>query len=62
MNRTADVIIIGGGVSKAGDILVKTVQKYFTEYALFVSEDVKIKLAVLGNDAGMYGAAGIVLD
>lgn len=57
-----EVIIIGGGVSKAGDILVEPVQKYFTEYALFVSENVKIKLAMLGNDAGMYGAAGTVLD
>lgn len=55
-----EVIIIGGGVSKAGDMLIKPVQKYFSHYALFISESVQVKLAMLGNEAGMYGAAGTV--
>lgn len=54
-----EVIILGGGVSKAGDILIDLVQKYFTQYALFISENTQIKPATLGNDAGMYGAASI---
>lgn len=54
-----EVIIIGGGVSKAGSILIKHVKKYFNEYALFISENVDIKSAALGNEAGIYGAAGI---
>ena len=57
-----EIYVIGGGVSKAGDILINTVRKYFRSGAFHASEDAKFALATLGNDAGMYGAVKMVLD
>lgn len=48
-----DVIVIGGGVSKAGQVLIDCVEKYFRQYAFTACKDTKIKLATLGNDAGI---------
>ena len=56
-----DVIIIGGGVSRAGDILIGGVKKYFLQYAFFAHREIKIVLATLGNDAGIYGCVGQLL-
>jgi glucokinase (EC 2.7.1.2) len=56
-----DIFLIGGGVSKAGDILLNTVQSHFRKYAFHASENVKFALATLGNDAGMYGAVKMIL-
>ena len=55
------VIVIGGGVSKAGSILLKYVEKYFHEKAFFANEDTRFVLATLGNDAGICGAAKLIL-
>ncbi|GLC87350.1 ROK family glucokinase [Lysinibacillus piscis] len=56
-----ETIVIGGGVSAAGDILLQGVQKYFEKAAfLQVRETTKLKLAQLGNDAGVIGAASLV--
>lgn len=57
-----DVIVIGGGVSKAGQVLIHCVEKYFRQYAFTACKDTKIKLATLGNDAGIYGAAKLILS
>lgn len=57
-----EVIVIGGGVSKAGQVLIDTVSKYYKEKAFNACKDTKIVLASLGNDAGIYGAAGLVLS
>lgn len=57
-----EVYVIGGGVSKAGDILIDTLRKYYVQSAFHASEGTKIVLAELGNDAGMYGAVKMVLD
>ena len=57
-----DVIVIGGGVSKAGQVLIACVEKYFRQYAFTACKDTKIKLATLGNDAGIYGAAKLILS
>ena len=57
-----DVIVIGGGVSKAGQVLIDWVEKYFRQYAFTACKDTKIKLATLGNDAGIYGAAKLILS
>ncbi len=57
-----EVIVIGGGVSKAGSILIDTIQKHFVEHAFFACRDTKFALAGLGNDAGMYGCVQMVLD
>ncbi len=56
-----DAIVIGGGVSAAGDILIKGVEKYFHKFAFpQVRTSTKLKLAQLGNDAGVIGAASLV--
>lgn len=56
------VIVIGGGVSKAGEVLIPYIQKPFLERAFFANKEVEFKLAVLGNDAGICGAAKLILD
>ena len=56
------VFVIGGGVSKAGDILIDTVAKHFKEHAFASCKDTKFALASLGNDAGMYGCVQMILD
>lgn len=54
--------VIGGGVSKAGDLLFDSIRKYFHEFALENAyAGVDVVPAVLGNDAGVVGAAGLVL-
>ena len=56
-----EVFVIGGGVSKAGDILTRTIKKYYRRYVIEAMKDKDFKLAVLGNDAGIYGAAKLIL-
>ncbi len=55
-------IVIGGGVSKAGEILLKFIEKPFMDRAFFANKKVIFALAELGNDAGICGAAKLVLD
>ena len=55
------MFIIGGGVSKAGPIIIQYVKKYFLEKAFFANEGTEFIIAVLGNDAGMCGAAKLIL-
>lgn len=57
-----EVIVIGGGVSRAGEILIDYVKPYYEETVFHGSRNVKFALATLGNDAGIYGAAKLVLD
>ena len=54
-----DVIIIGGGVSRAGKILIDKVEEYFTEYTHIAEKKAKFVIAELGNDAGTYGSAAL---
>ncbi len=56
-----EVFIIGGGVSRAGSILTDTVSKYFVENAFGDQKKTAFALASLGNDAGIYGCAKLVL-
>lgn len=56
-----EVFVIGGGVSKAGDILISLVEPKFREYVFGPCKNAKFKLAELGNDAGIYGAAALIL-
>lgn len=53
--------VIGGGVSKAGTILFDYINKYFQQYVFLGCKNVDFKLATLGNDAGIYGAAKLVI-
>lgn len=56
-----EVFVIGGGVSKAGKVLLDYIQKYYKEYAFSACKDAVFALAELGNDAGICGAAKLVL-
>ena len=56
-----ETIVIGGGVSKAGQPLIDCIQKYYREYTFSSCKDTPIVIATLGNDAGIYGAAKMVL-
>ena len=57
-----EIFVIGGGVSKAGPVLLDYIQKYYTPSAFSGSRGALFALATLGNDAGIYGAARMVLD
>lgn len=54
-----DMVCIGGGVSKQGDVLIKPIKQFVNgeNFARNVTKDVVIKTATLGNDAGIIGAA-----
>lgn len=56
------VIVIGGGVSKAGNVLLPYVEKYYQEKAFFANKHTKFILAELGNDAGICGSAKLIID
>lgn len=57
-----EIIIIGGGLSRAGDILLVGIQYQFKKYAFKACIDTPIRLAKLGNDAGIYGGAKLLFD
>lgn len=57
-----EAIVLGGGVSKAGEILINYIKPYYEKNVFHGSRNVKFSLATLGNDAGIYGAAKLVLD
>lgn len=57
-----EVFVIGGGVSKAGQILIDTVKKYYVPNTFTSCKDARFELASLGNDAGMYGCMCLMLD
>lgn len=54
--------VIGGGVSRAGKILTDVVEKYYHNYVKLSKKHAVVSLASLGNDAGICGAAKMVLD
>ena len=56
-----EIFVLGGGVSKAGPYIVELVKKAFVSYAFPAAEQTCFALAALGNDAGIYGAARLVL-
>ncbi|OJF90940.1 ROK family glucokinase [Alkalibacterium sp. 20] len=56
-------IVIGGGVSKAGEFLAERVRKQFSVYAFpTIRESTNIRIAELGNDAGVIGASSLVIN
>lgn len=56
-----EAIVIGGGVSRAGEILIDYIKPHYVKNVFHGSRDAKFSLATLGNDAGIYGAAKLVL-
>ena len=57
-----EVFVIGGGVSAAGQIILDAVQGAFRQHAFPAAEETRFELAVLGNDAGIYGCAQLALQ
>lgn len=56
-------IIIGGGVSNAGDFLLQRVQESYNRYVFSsVKKTTTLTLATLGNEAGVIGAASLILN
>lgn len=62
VSHTVDpqAFVIGGGVSRAGDILTKNIEKYYRMYSMNALKEKVFALATLGNDAGIYGSAKLV--
>lgn len=54
--------VIGGGVSKNGQIVLDVVQEKYEQDVMFALKGKQFRLAELGNDAGMYGAVRMVLS
>jgi glucokinase len=66
MSHVAHVVdpqafVIGGGVSKAGTMLTDLIKKYYEDNVLFALQNKVFKLAELGNDAGIYGSAKLII-
>lgn len=57
-----EIVVIGGGVSKAGSILIDCIQKHFIETSFHACRETKFASALLGNDAGMYGCVQLLLS
>ena len=57
-----EVIVLGGGVCKAGQVLLDGIEPYFHKYVFHAASAVRFAIAELGNDAGAYGAFKLALD
>lgn len=57
-----EVIVLGGGVCKAGQVLLDGVRRGFERFCFHGTAGVKFTVAQLGNDAGSYGAFKLALD
>lgn len=55
-----EIFVIGGGVSRAGEILIDGIRKHYVEKAFHACRATEIALATLGNDAGMYGCVRLL--
>ena len=56
------IVLLGGGVSKAGNVLLEGIGKHLPKYIFHACAHAELGLAMLGNDAGAYGAFKLVLD
>lgn len=57
-----EVFVIGGGVSKAGVIILDYIKKYYVKYTFKGCRNAEFVLATLGNDAGIFGSAKLVIE
>ena len=57
-----EAVVLGGGVSKAGQMLLDGIRPYFDKYVFHAASGARFALASLGNDAGAYGAFKLALD
>lgn len=56
------IFLIGGGVSAAGSIIIDNVKKYYEQYSMKALKGREIRLATLGNDAGILGCIKMAID
>lgn len=56
------IYLLGGGVALAGQIVIDLVKKHYDTKVMNTSKTTEIKLATLGNDAGIYGAAYFIAN
>ncbi|HHW30158.1 MAG TPA: ROK family protein [Clostridiaceae bacterium] len=57
------VVVIGGGISKQGEYLLKPIREMVNKYMLFKgNSSMEIRTAKMGNDAGIVGAAMLGRD
>lgn len=57
-----EVFVIGGGMSKAGPVVLDYIKKYYVKYTFKGCRDAEFVLATLGNDAGIFGSAKLVIE
>lgn len=57
-----EMVVLGGGVSKAGQILLDGARRAFDRYIFHAARNIQFALASLGNDAGAYGAFKLALN
>lgn len=57
-----EIFVIGGGVSRAGEILFQYIKPSFEKTVFRGCRKAEFALATLGNDAGIYGAAKLILE
>jgi glucokinase len=57
-----EVVVIGGGAIRAGDLLLEPARRVLAERALPPSRDVPVVAAAFGEEAGMLGAGLMALD
>ena len=57
-----EIFVIGGGMSRAGQIIIDAVEKYYGKNLMPALQNRKFALAELGNDAGIYGSAKLLLS
>lgn len=58
-----DLVVIGGGISKAGDYLLDKVKGYMKNWTMLnILENLEIKQSILGDDAGIYGAVYLAMS
>lgn len=55
-----EIFVIGGGVSRAGAILIDGIKEHYAAKAFHACAETEISLATLGNDAGMYGCVRLL--
>ena len=56
-----EIFVLGGGMSRAGEVLTDRISRYYGKYAFHVSKETPVAVAKLGNDAGIYGAARMII-
>lgn len=57
-----EVIVLGGGVSRAGQPFLDGAKNAFDRYVYHASKSVRFSLAALGNDAGVWGAFKLICE